>query len=84
MERLSGAGVRDITVRLDKGFFSRRMVRTLERRGVSFLLKVPRHCWLKAHHNHWRFSAKRGSGLLLRSHSFDPYSEGSVSSNPIW
>ena len=29
--RLRGAGVRDITVRLDKGFFSREMVRTLER-----------------------------------------------------
>ena len=58
VERLRGAGVRDITVRLDKGFFSRRMVRTLESLGVSFLLKVPRHGWLKAHRGHWRFSAK--------------------------
>ena len=45
--RLRGAGVEDITVRLDKGFFSRRMVRTLERLGVSYLLKVPRHSWLR-------------------------------------
>ena len=58
VERLRAAGVRDITVRLDKGFFSRTMVRTLERLGVSFLLKVPRHDWLKAHRGHWRFSAK--------------------------
>ena len=41
VERLRGVGVGDITVRLDKGFFSRDMVRTLERLGVSFLLKVP-------------------------------------------
>ena len=58
VERLRGAGVRDITVRLDKGFFSRRMVRTLERLGVSFLLTVPRHGWLNAHCGHWRFSAR--------------------------
>ena len=56
--RLRAAGVDDITVRLDKGFFSRKMVRTLERLEVSFLLKVPRHGWLKAHRGHWRFSAK--------------------------
>ena len=58
VERLRSAGVRDITVRLDKGFFSRNMVRTLERLGVSFLLKVPRHGWLKGHRSNWRFSAK--------------------------
>ena len=58
VERLRGAGVRDITVRLDKGFFSRNMVRTLEGLGVSFLLKVPRHGWLKGHRSNWRFSAK--------------------------
>ena len=32
--RLKAAGVEDITVRLDKGFFSRRMVRTLDGLGV--------------------------------------------------
>ena len=56
--RLRGAGVRDITVRLDKGFFSREMVRTLERLGLSFLLKVPRHGWLSGYRGPWRFSAK--------------------------
>ena len=58
VERLRGAGVREITVRLDKGFFSRSMVRTLERLGVFFLLKVPRHRWLNARRGHWCFSAK--------------------------
>ena len=37
--RLRAAGVEDITVRLDEGFFSRRMVRTLDGLAVSFLLK---------------------------------------------
>ena len=56
--RLGGAGVDDITVRLDKGFFSRDMVRTLERLKVSFPLKVPRHGWLSGCRGDWRFSAK--------------------------
>ena len=56
--RLRGAGVEDVTVRLDKGFFSRKMARTLEELGVSFLLKVPRHGWLRGHRSAWRFSAK--------------------------
>lgn len=56
--RLRAAGVEDITVRLDKGFFGRRMVRKLEDLGVSFLLKVPRHRWLAGHRGSWRFSAK--------------------------
>ena len=56
--RLRAAGVEDITVRLDKGFFSRRMVRALEGLGVSFLLKVPRHRWLSRHRGPWRFSAR--------------------------
>ena len=58
VERLRAAGVRDITVRLDKGFFSRNMVRTLERMGVSFLLKVPRHGWLSGFRGDWRCSAR--------------------------
>ena len=56
--RLRGAGVEDLTVRLDKGFFSRKMVRTLEGLGISFLIKVPRHRWLSNHRGSWRFSAK--------------------------
>ena len=58
MDRLRGAGVGDITVRLGKGLFSREMVRTLERLDVSFLLKVPRHGWMSRHRGSWRFSAK--------------------------
>lgn len=56
--RLRSAGVRDITVRLDKGFFSRATVRTLEGLGVSFLLKVPRHGWLNGCRGRWRLSAR--------------------------
>ena len=41
--RLRGAGVRRITVRLDKGFFSKSIARRMEELGVSYLLKVPRH-----------------------------------------
>ena len=39
--RLRAAGVERITVRLDKGFFSKEMVRTLQRLGVDYVLKVP-------------------------------------------
>ena len=53
------------TARLDKGFFSRKMARTLEELGVSFPLKVPRHPWLRGHRNAWRFSAK-GEAAALR------------------
>ena len=61
--RLRGAGVRDITVRLDKGFLSRRMVRTLDGLGVFFLLKVPRHGWLRGCRGRWRLSA-RGEAIF--------------------
>lgn len=39
--RLRAAGVERITVRLDKGFFSKEMVRTLHLLGVDYVLKVP-------------------------------------------
>lgn len=39
--RLRAAGVERITLRLDKGFFSKEMVRTLQRLEVDFVLKVP-------------------------------------------
>ncbi|MGH7501477.1 MAG: IS1380 family transposase [Longimicrobiales bacterium] len=45
--RLRAAGVSEITVRLDKGFFSRAMVNALQELGVSFLLKVPDYPWLR-------------------------------------
>lgn len=41
VKRLRAAGVERITVRLDKGFFSKEMVSTLQRLGVDFVLKVP-------------------------------------------
>lgn len=56
--RLRAAGVDDITVRLDKGFFSRSMVRTLQALDVRFLLKIPAHRWLRDHQAPWRRSAK--------------------------
>ena len=61
--RLRKAGVSDITVRLDKGFFSQKMARTLEELGVSFLLKVPRHGWLNSCRGPWRHS-KKGEAIF--------------------
>lgn len=58
VHRLRAAGVADITVRLDKGFFSKSMVRTLEDLGLFFLLKIPAHAWLQDHQAPWRRSAK--------------------------
>ncbi|MGH7503092.1 MAG: transposase [Longimicrobiales bacterium] len=54
--RLREAGVGEITVRLDKGFFSRAMVDALQELGVSFLLKVPDYSWLRQ-----RLGARRQS-----------------------
>jgi len=64
--RLRAAGVSDITVRLDKGFFSRSMVRALEDLGVRYLLKIPAHAWLRDHQGPWRRSAK--SDKVFPSH----------------
>jgi hypothetical protein len=58
LQRLRAAGVADITVRLDKGFFSKSMVRTLETEKVHYLLKLPAHAWLQDHQAPWRRSAK--------------------------
>ncbi len=56
--RLQAIGVQDITVRLDKGFFSESMVQTLEGLQVHYLLKIPAHAWLQNHQAPWRRSAK--------------------------
>lgn len=56
--RLRAAGVEDLTVRLDKGFFSRSIVRTLQSLDVHFLLKIPAHPWLRDHQAPWRRSTK--------------------------
>lgn len=54
--RLRDAGVSEITVRLDKGFFSRAMVHALQELGVFFLLKVPDYKWVRR-----RLGARRQS-----------------------
>ena len=60
--RLRTAGVRDIAVRLDKGFFSRSIVARMEALGVSYLLKVPRHAWLDGLRSAWETDARDGEG----------------------
>lgn len=56
--RLREAGVEQITVRLDKGFFSRAVVECLEELGVHFLLKVRDHHWVRRELASWRRSRK--------------------------
>ncbi len=56
--RLRDAGVEEITVRLDKGFFSRATVECLERLGVRYVLKVRDHHWVRRELAGWRRSAK--------------------------
>lgn len=58
VERLRQRGVETITVRLDKGFFSRAMVETLEVLGVRYVLKVPEHRWALNLLSSWRNSEK--------------------------
>ena len=48
VKRLRAAGVERITVRLDKGFFSKAMVETLQRLEVEYVLKVPAYRWVRA------------------------------------
>lgn len=61
--RLRSADVEEITVRLDKGFFSRSVVETLFELEVQFLLKIPNHGWLRDHQRSWRRS-QRGDGVF--------------------
>jgi hypothetical protein len=49
VEWLRSAGVKRIVVRLDKGFFSRRMAEHLQALGVDFVLKVQESKPLQAH-----------------------------------
>lgn len=56
--QLRAAGVQEITLRLDKGFFSREMVEALEALGVSYVLKVPDFAWVKSRFSPYRRSAK--------------------------
>ncbi len=48
VDRLRAAGVQQITLRLDKGFFSNEMVETLTDLDVRFYLKVPDWGWVRA------------------------------------
>lgn len=59
--QLRSAGVEEITLRLDKGFFSKQMVHALETLGVSYVLKVPDHRWLGRHLSPFRRSEKDSS-----------------------
>lgn len=58
VRQLRAAGVEQITVRLDKGFFSRQMVEALSALGVSYVLKVPDQKWLRRHLSPFRRSQK--------------------------
>jgi hypothetical protein len=56
--RLRAAGVEEITLRLDKGFFSREMVLALEALGVHYVLKVPDQQWVRSRLSGFRRSSK--------------------------
>lgn len=58
VERLRSAGVEEVTLRLDKGFFSKEMVSTLEALGVSYVLKVPDQAYVRKALGAYRRSAK--------------------------
>ena len=58
VERLREAGVQEVTLRADKGFFSKEMPRRLDRLGVRFFLKVPNHRWLRDHRERWRLNGR--------------------------
>jgi hypothetical protein len=66
--RLRAAGVEEITLRLDKGFFSREMVRALHELEVSFYLKVPHFRWVRSQLGPARRS-KKDAALWTRSGS---------------
>lgn len=61
--RLRAVGVEEITVRLDKGFFSKEIVQTVQALDVFFLLKVPNHRWLQEHQRPWRWT-ERAQGIF--------------------
>jgi hypothetical protein len=49
VSRLRAAGVKEITVRLDKGFYSRAMMSRLDQLGVKYVLKMANYRWVKSH-----------------------------------
>lgn len=56
--RLRQLGIADLTVRLDKGFFSQAMVEQLQALAVTFVLKVPDQAWVRSHLGPYRPSEK--------------------------
>lgn len=58
VERLRSAGVEEITLRMDKGFYSKEMVQTLEGLGVGYVLKLSAWKWVKSHLSTYRRSEK--------------------------
>jgi hypothetical protein len=66
IERLRSAGVEEITLRLDKGFFSKALVEALEELRVSYYLKVPDWKWVRSELGSARPS-KKDSKLWSRS-----------------
>jgi hypothetical protein len=64
--RLRGLGVQEITVRMDKGFYSKEMVEGLRALGVGFVLKVPLQPWALNQLSAWRESEK-DAGLWTAS-----------------
>lgn len=63
IEWLREVGVTEITVRLDKGFWSKKIVRTLQELDVHFLLKAPNQRYVRQALGSWRVS-KRAEGLF--------------------
>ncbi len=58
IKRLRAAGVTDLTVRLDKGFFSQEMVQLLRELKVDFVLKVPDQAWVRSALSAYRHSTE--------------------------
>ncbi|MDE0394928.1 MAG: hypothetical protein OYK82_09145 [Gammaproteobacteria bacterium] len=63
---MNEAGVGEITVRLDKGFISKEMVKSLQELDVFFLMMVPRYRWLEEHRKRWHHS-KKGEDFVTNS-----------------
>ena len=63
---LRAAGVEEITVRLDKGFYAQAMVKTLEALEVFYVLKIPNQGFVRDALGTWRLSV-RGHGIFPRA-----------------
>lgn len=63
VRRLQEAGVSDITIRLDKGFYDKKIVEVLQDLEVSYLLKVPARSEVRAQLGPWRESM-RAEGIF--------------------